>query len=54
VAGYGILDELTQIPVGRHADVRDWFADVTGAIIGIVLAAGLHVTLRRWGRSPDR
>lgn len=34
VAGYGILDELLQIPVNRHADVRDWLADLTGAAAG--------------------
>jgi VanZ family protein len=35
-AGYGIFDELHQAFVpGRSADVRDWFADVGGAVIGI-------------------
>lgn len=35
-AGYGMFDELHQwfVP-GRSADVRDWFADATGACIGI-------------------
>ena len=37
-AGYGAFDELHQwfVP-GRSADVRDWFADVSGALIGIGL-----------------
>ena len=35
-AAYGMSDELHQwfVP-GRSADVRDWFADVGGALIGI-------------------
>jgi len=35
IAAYGILDELTQIPVGRTADVWDWAADCVGAVLGI-------------------
>jgi VanZ family protein len=35
-AGYGIFDEFHQSFVpGRSADIRDWFADVSGALIGI-------------------
>lgn len=34
-AGYGVLDELLQIPVGRHADIRDWAADLIGAAVGL-------------------
>ena len=30
-AGYGNFDELTQIPVGRQAELGDWAADVCGA-----------------------
>lgn len=37
-AAYGVVDELTQIPFGRQADVRDWVADVLGAIAGAVVA----------------
>lgn len=33
-SGYGILDELLQIPVGRHADIIDWLADTVGALVG--------------------
>jgi VanZ family protein len=36
---YGMLDEFTQSYVGRHADVRDWLADVAGAVCGA--SAGL-------------
>jgi VanZ family protein len=31
------LDEVTQIPVGRHADGFDWLADCLGATLGIGL-----------------
>ena len=40
---YGVVDELLQTPVGRTADVKDWFADVAGAVIGIVV---LHACQR--------
>ena len=41
IALYGALDEITQIPVGRTADVFDWFADLIGATTGLlVFAAG--------------
>jgi VanZ family protein len=34
--GYGIFDELHQTFVpGRSGDLADWYADVTGAVIGI-------------------
>ena len=36
IAGYGVLDELFQIPAGRTASVWDWIADVVGASAGIV------------------
>ena len=44
---YGMFDELTQIPVGRHADVMDWFADVTGSIIGLAAFAMVRAALVR-------
>lgn len=34
---YGALDELLQIPVNRQADVRDWMADMSGVIAGLLL-----------------
>jgi VanZ family protein len=37
-AGYGAFDEVHQLFVpGRSGDVNDWFADVTGASIGIAV-----------------
>jgi VanZ family protein len=33
--GYGITDEIHQSFVpGRSGDIQDWYADVTGAVIG--------------------
>jgi VanZ family protein len=44
---YAAGDELLQIPVGRHADVLDWVADLSGAGVGLLTLAGL-----RWIRRP--
>jgi VanZ family protein len=33
-AAYGAFDEHWFVP-GRSADIRDWFADVSGVLIGI-------------------
>lgn len=35
LAGFGALDEVTQIPVGRDCDILDWYADITGATLGV-------------------
>jgi VanZ family protein len=39
VALYGILDEIHQsfIP-GRSCDINDWYADISGAFLGMILA----------------
>lgn len=37
IGAYGIVDEITQPLVGRHCDLADWFADMTGATLGIAL-----------------
>lgn len=37
MAFYGAMDELLQIPVGRSCDIRDWFADMAGALVGLGL-----------------
>ena len=34
---YGIIDEVLQPFVGRHADVKDWVYDVAGAACAVVL-----------------
>jgi VanZ family protein len=46
-AVYGIVDELTQIPVGRTADPLDWLADVMGATMGACAAGLLCEIVRR-------
>lgn len=38
---YAGVDELTQIPVGRTADVYDWLADCAGIVVGIFLCRAL-------------
>jgi VanZ family protein len=39
-ACYGIIDELTQMLVAnRTADVLDWLADITGALVGALFFA---------------
>ena len=35
---FGAVDELTQIPVGRTADVWDWLADAAGIMVGTTIA----------------
>ena len=34
---YAAFDELTQIPVGRHASFEDWLADAVGAAVGLAV-----------------
>jgi VanZ family protein len=53
VAIYGVVDELTQIPVGRHADVRDWYADVVGCTLGLTVFATVRAILVRFA-APSR
>lgn len=43
---YGIADELLQIPVGRSADVRDWFADMSGVLLAITITACMAFLFR--------
>jgi VanZ family protein len=51
VALYGAFDEVSQIPVGRDADVYDWFADLAGAVIGLTLLAALKAVLDLYAES---
>ena len=37
IAVYGAIDELLQIPVGRHCDFGDWLADLRGGVVGLAL-----------------
>jgi VanZ family protein len=54
LAVYGALDELTQIPVGRYADVYDWLADCAGALAGVAAFAAVGAVYRRAGRRENR
>jgi VanZ family protein len=46
---YGVVDELTQIPVGRSCEMADWYADAAGAAAGVVLVS-LAARLWRYDR----
>lgn len=50
IAVYGALDELLQIPVGRHCDFYDWLADMRGGIIGLTLFTLIHWMSKRLSR----
>ena len=51
IAGaYGVIDELTQLLVGRTADPKDWIADVIGATIGSVVAGFFCAVVAKWTR----
>lgn len=51
IAVFALLDETTQPMFSRAAEPFDWVADVIGAAAGLVVAAALAATARRW-RSP--
>lgn len=34
---YGIIDELTQLFVGRSADIADWLADLAGIATAVII-----------------
>lgn len=43
---YGLLDELLQIPIeSRSADVWDFVMDLCGAVLGLVLLAGVRAKM---------
>lgn len=46
LACYGVVDELLQIPVGRHCDMNDWYADLKGIAVGLAVSFGLVTVLR--------
>ena len=51
-AAYGVFDELTQIPVGRDAEVLDWLADVSGSAAAAAVVAVVNFVHAR--RSPPQ
>lgn len=50
IAVYGAVDELLQIPVGRHCDIRDWIADMLGATAGLFAFHLLRLLSSPWTR----
>ncbi len=36
-SAYGVIDELTQIPVGRDCEFLDWVADTAGSAAGMAI-----------------
>ncbi|MCA9098798.1 MAG: VanZ family protein [Planctomycetaceae bacterium] len=45
---YGIADELLQIPVGRSADVLDWYADMRGVLTSLAIIATTAFLTRKF------
>lgn len=45
---YAVIDEVTQIPVGRNCDGLDWLCDVLGIIVGLTLFRCLHPLFYRF------
>ena len=44
---YGVFDELTQVLVGRDAELLDWCADVAGAASAALVLFLAHLFTRR-------
>jgi VanZ family protein len=44
---YGAVDEVTQIPVGRNANLSDWLADAAGATLGLAIFQIWNVSVAR-------
>ncbi len=42
--GYAAIDEFSQIPVGRTADMLDWLADCAGVTVGLTA----YLASRTW------
>ena len=47
LAMYGAVDELTQTPVGRDANLYDWAADCIGTLAGVGLFVAIRAATRR-------
>ena len=45
--GYAAIDEFSQIPVGRTADMWDWLADCAGVTLGLVAYLAMRTMLVR-------
>jgi VanZ family protein len=53
VAAYSVFDELTQLLVGRTADVFDALADWLGAVLGLA-AIWFAAAVFPWNRPPSQ
>lgn len=51
---YGIIDELHQsfIP-GRQSDIKDWYADISGSLLGILIVFVIK-KITEWGKNLSR
>jgi VanZ family protein len=49
---YGVVDEISQIPVGRDAEIADWCADIAGAAVGLCAIAVLLAVMARRSARP--
>lgn len=50
---YAAVDELTQIPVGRQAELADWGMDALGVIVALSLFVVFRWRPKRMGMSGD-
>jgi VanZ family protein len=50
---YGVLDEVTQLAVGRDCTLGDWTADALGAAAGLLVFVGLRRMLERQMSSKE-
>jgi VanZ family protein len=51
---YGAFDEITQPLVHRSCELKDWYADVIGAVLAVVLMSSLRLILSRMGRPAGK
>lgn len=51
---FAALDELLQIPVGRHGDVMDWLADTAGSAFGLLASLTTRTLVARLTAPRER
>ncbi|MCE5280438.1 MAG: VanZ family protein [Planctomycetaceae bacterium] len=54
MGAYGIFDELTQPLFGRSADSIDWFADMGGTILAVLVLQTVTMFFRKKISQPSR
>jgi VanZ family protein len=50
---YGAVDEVSQIPVGRDAEIADWYADLAGAAVGVLVTGIVCAVTGRLSARPN-